>query len=162
MLLLRPLFKKHGRNFKFDPYGTYSFETISVGEDVYVGPGACLIASQSYIDIGSKVMLGPNVTIIGGDHNIMILGRYMFDVNEKLPENDMPIVIQDDVWIGTGAIIMKGVTIGKGSVVAAGSLVRSDVPPYSIVGGVPARMLKMRFNAEEIEIHEKLLCSVIG
>lgn len=128
MYLLRPLFKASGKNFKFDPYGVYSYETISVGHDVYIAPGACLIASKSSITIGNKVMFGPNVTIIGGDHNIYVIGRFMFDIKEKLPENDLPVNIEDDVWIGAGATIIKGVTIGRGSIVAAGALVTKNTP----------------------------------
>lgn len=83
-------------------------------------------------------MLGPNVTMMGGDHNIYQLGRYMYDVHEKLLENDLPIVIEDNVWIGAGVIVLKGVTIGTGSVIAAGSVVTKDVAPFSIMAGVPA------------------------
>lgn len=157
MYALRPLFKSCGSNFKFDPYGQYSFNTISVGNDVYIGPGACLIAGDSGIEIGNKVMFGPNVTVVGGDHNISVIGKYMFDVKEKMPGDDLPVHIHDDVWVGTGAIILKGVTIGRGSLVAAGALVKSDVPNYSIVGGVPAKVLRMRFSEEEIAAHEKAL-----
>lgn len=157
MYLLRPLFNTVGRNFKFDPNGVYSFKTISVGDDVYIGPGACLIASDSSIKIGNKVMLGPNVTIVGGDHNIGQIGRFMFDVKEKLPGNDLPVFIEDDVWIGAGVIIMKGITIGRGSVIAAGALVTKRVPHYAIMAGVPARVMKMRFSEGEIVIHEKEL-----
>ena len=67
-------------------------------------------------------MFGPNVTIITGNHRTDIIGKTMISVtiNEKLPENDENVVINDDVWIGANAIILKGVTIGKGSVVGAG------------------------------------------
>lgn len=157
MLFLRPLFKKHGKNFVFDPNGNYSFHTIEVGNDVYIGPSAVLNASKSGITIGNKVMFGPNVTIIGGDHNITRIGRYMFDVKEKLEENDLPVIIEDDVWVGTGAIILKGVSIGRGSVVAAGALVTKNVPAYSIVGGVPAKVIKMRFTEGELAEHERVL-----
>lgn len=138
MILKKPLFKKYGKNFVFDPFGNYSYSTISIGDDVYIGPGACLNASESGISFGSKIMLGPNVTMMGGDHNIYQLGRYMYDVHEKLLENDLPIVIEDNVWIGAGVIVLKGVTIGTGSVIAAGSVVTKDVAPFSIMAGVPA------------------------
>jgi acetyltransferase-like isoleucine patch superfamily enzyme len=157
MLMLRRAFKSHGKNFVFDPYGNYSFKTIEVGNDVYIGPGAVLNASKSGIVIGNKIMLGPNVTIMGGDHNTSKVGEYMYDVKDKLPENDKPVVLESDIWIGTGAIILKGVTIGKGSIVAAGTLVINNVPPYSIVGGVPAKVIKARFSPEEIIEHEKML-----
>lgn len=157
MLFLKPLFKSYGKNFIFDPYGHYSFSTITVGNDVYIGPGAVLTASNSGITIGNKVMFGPKVTIVGGDHNISLVGRYMFDVKEKLPENDLPVIIQSDVWVGAGVIILKGVTVGNGSIVAAGALVTKDVPPYTIVAGVPARVFKKRFTDEEIIEHERML-----
>src|SRR5690554_5891304 len=89
MYLLRPLFKSHGKNFVFDPEGVYSYETIEVGDDVYIGPGAILSASESKIIFGNKIMLGPNVTMMGGDHNSTQIGKYMYDVKEKLPENDL-------------------------------------------------------------------------
>ena len=79
------------------------------------------------------------------------------DSKEKLPENDAPVVIEDDVRIGANVTILKGVTIGRGSVVAAGAVVTKSCPPYSIIGGVPAKVLKMRFSTEEIKIHERLL-----
>jgi len=157
MILLKPLFRSSGNNFKFDPYGTYSYQTISVGDDVYIGPGAYFLASESSIEIGNKVMFGPNVTIVAGDHNSTQIGAYMFDVKEKLPENDLPVIIQSDVWVGTGVIIMKGVTIGTGSIVAASALVTKDVPPFTIVAGVPARVIKKRFTDDELFEHERIL-----
>ncbi len=153
----RPLFKKYGRNFVFDPFGEYSFKTIEVGDDVYIGPGACLMATDSQIIMGNKILLGPNVTIMGGDHNISEIGKYIYDQKVKLPENDKPVIIEDDVWIGTGAIILKGVRVCTGSVIAAGALVIRDVPPYSIVGGVPAKVLKDRFSQEDLIKHKKKL-----
>jgi acetyltransferase-like isoleucine patch superfamily enzyme len=157
MVLFRPLFKKYGRNFKFDANSSFSYQTIEVGDDVFIGSGANFSATESKIIIGSKVMFGPNVTIMGGDHNISKIGKYMFDVKEKLPENDAPVIIEDDVWIGTGVIILKGVKIGTGSVVAAGALVINDVPAYSVVAGVPAKVLKQRFSLEELMEHKNIL-----
>lgn len=66
-------------------------------------------------------------------------------------------MIEDDVWCGANVTILKGVTIGRGSVVAAGAIVTKSFPPYSIIGGVPAKLIKMRFSPEEIERHEALL-----
>lgn len=157
MYLLKPLFKSYGKGFIFDPFGNYTYENISVGDDVFIASGATFLSTNSTISIGSKVMFGPNVTIIGGDHNSSCIGRFMFDVIEKIPENDLPIVIENDVWVGSGAIILKGVRIGRGSIVAAGSLVLREVPPYSIVGGIPAKVLKPRWSTEEILRHESLL-----
>jgi acetyltransferase-like isoleucine patch superfamily enzyme len=152
MYAIRSLFKEYGENVVFCPYDYFSFSTISLGNDVYIGPGANFSSIKS-ITIGSKVLFGPNVTIMGGDHNTSMIGKYMFDVKDKLYENDLPIIINDDVWIGTGVIILKGVTIGEGSIVAAGSLVNKNIPPYTIVAGVPARIIKKRFSESQIKKH---------
>jgi acetyltransferase-like isoleucine patch superfamily enzyme len=156
MYLKRPLFKSYGRNVVFFPGDIFSYGTIQLGDDVFIGRGAHF-SSICEIIIGNKVMFGPNVTIIGGDHNTTQIGEFMYDVNEKLPENDLPVIIEDDVWVGTGAIILKGVRVGKGSIIAAGAIVTKNVEPYSITGGVPAKKLRARFLEEDLEKHLLLL-----
>ena len=157
MGILSNLFAAKGKNLNFNPYDKFSYRNIFIGNDVFIGHGANFSSSESEIKIGSKVMFGPNVSIITGDHNTSVIGEYMFDVKEKLPENDLPVVIEDDVWIGTGAIILKGVKVGSGSIIAAGALVNKDVPRNSIVGGVPARLLRKRFSEHELVEHKKKL-----
>ena len=66
-------------------------------------------------------------------------------------------MIEDDVWTGANITILKGVTIGRGSVIAAGAIVTKSCPPYSIIGGVPAKVLKYRFTIEEVLKHEQIL-----
>jgi acetyltransferase-like isoleucine patch superfamily enzyme len=156
MYAYRPLFKKHGKNFIFDPYSLFSFETIEVGNDVFIGPRANFGSIKS-IKIGNKVMFGPDTSILGGDHNTSQIGEYMADVHWKLEENDLPVTIEDDVWIGAKAIILKGVTVGRGSIIAAGAIVVRDVPPYSIVAGIPAKVVKYRFEEKDLEQHKALL-----
>lgn len=153
MVSIRPLFKSYGRNFQFDPFGQYSFSTITVGDYVYIGPGACFSAIKG-ISIGNKVVFGPNVTIMGGDHNTGEIGRYMYDVKNKRENDDLPIVVNDDTWIGTGVIILKGVHVGRGAVIAAGSVVTHSIPPYAVVGGVPAQVIRFRWSLDEILAHE--------
>jgi len=157
VIVKRRLFAKVGTNFIFHPADLFSYSTITVGNDVYIGPGAKFSASESSITLGNKIMFGPNVTIMGGGHNTSVVGSYMYDVKEKLPENDLPVVIEDDVWVGCNVVILKGVTIGRGAIVAAGSVVINSVEPYSIVGGVPAKKISQRFTVAEIIEHEKIL-----
>ena len=76
---------------------------------------------------------------------------------EKRPSDDPGVIIKDDVWIGTRAIILAGVTIDTGAIVAAGTVVTKSVPSYAIVGGNPAKIIKMRWSKDEIEEHERLL-----
>ncbi|MBK5214515.1 MAG: hypothetical protein JJE55_12740 [Flavobacteriaceae bacterium] len=81
----------------------------------------------------------------------------MFDVEEKDATTDAPIIIEDDVWVGANVIILKGVTVKEGSIIAAGSLVNKDVEAYSIVGGIHAKKLKDRFSIDEIIKHKNLI-----
>lgn len=157
MAAQRPLFKKIGQNVIFSPFSSFSFGTIEIGNDVFIGPGARFNASVSGITIADKVMFGPNVTIRGGDHRTDVVGRYMFDVKEKLPENDLPVVIETDVWVGANVTILKGVTIGQGAVVAAGSVVIKDVEPYAIVAGIPAKKVSVRFIEADVARHKAAL-----
>lgn len=145
MLILRPAFGRYGRNFIFDPRDHFNYENIEVGDDVSLGRGAVLMATESKIRIGNKVMFGPNVTVVAGNHNTSQVGRFMYDITEKRPEDDQDVLIEDDVWVGCGVIILKGVRIGRGSVIAAGALINRDVQPYTIVGGVPAKIIGVRF-----------------
>jgi acetyltransferase-like isoleucine patch superfamily enzyme len=157
MYILLPLFKSHGSNVRFDPDGQYTFETISLGSDVSLGLGALLMAAKSQIRIGSKVMFGPHVVIVAGNHNTDIVGRAMFDVREKRERDDRDVRIEDDVWIGSHAIILNGVTVGRGAIVGAGAVVTRDVPPYSVVTGSPAKVVKFRWDVRTIEQHESAL-----
>lgn len=130
---------------------------MTVGDYTSIPKGATFYCTEAPLTIGKKVIFGPHPTIITGDHRIDVIGKYIMDSKEKLPENDAPVVIEDDVWTGANVTILKGVTIGKGSVIAAGAVVTKSFPPYSIIGGVPAKLLKMRFTPDEIEKHERLL-----
>lgn len=89
---------------------------------------------------GKNVMIAPHCAFIGIEHNIT---KTTIPMN-KQGEYDGLITIEDDVWIGYGVIILKGVHIGKGSVCAAGAVVTKDVPSYAIVGGVPAKVIRLR------------------
>lgn len=157
MVLYRPLFGRYGKNFYFDPNGFYDFNNIFCGDDVTLGYRPVILAALSKVIIGSKVMLGPNVTIIGGNHNTSYLGKFMYDVKKKKPNDDLDIIIEDDVWIGANAIILRGVTIGRGSIVASGAVVTKNVMPYSVVGGVPAKLLKYRWTLDQALKHESQL-----
>lgn len=130
---------------------------MTVGDYTSIPKGATFYCTEAPLTIGKKVIFGPHPTIITGDHRVDVIGKYIMDSTEKLPENDAPVVIEDDVWTGANVTILKGVTIGRGSVIAAGAVVTKSFPPYSIIGGVPAKVLKMRFSEEEIEEHEEKL-----
>lgn len=121
---------------------------IHVGDRVSFHEGTLIMTTKANVRIGNDVMFGPNVTIVSGNHRVDIPGRTMTSITdeEKLPENDMDICIEGDNWLGANCIILKGVTIGKGAIVAAGAVVTCDIPPFEIWGGVPAKKIKDRFS----------------
>jgi acetyltransferase-like isoleucine patch superfamily enzyme len=122
---------------------------IKLGNNVGIGPN-CVIMSD--MTIGNDVLVAPLVAFLSRyPHRYDVVGTSMF----QSPRADRgEIVIEDDVWIGFGAIIMSGIRIGRGSVIAAGAVVLEDVPPYSIF--IPERnhKLRQRFSSEQIELHE--------
>jgi acetyltransferase-like isoleucine patch superfamily enzyme len=130
---------------------------LSIGRNVSIPKGSTFYCTEAPLTIGDNVVFGPRPTIITGDHRIDVVGKFIIDSHDKLPENDAPVVIEDDVWTGANVTILKGVTVGRGSVIAAGAVVTKSCPPYSIIGGVPAKVLKFRFTADEIIEHEKML-----
>ena len=154
--------KKCGEGVYFRPTSCdiKGLHNLSVGDGTSIPKGSTFYCTRAELIIGKKVLFGPNPTIITGDHRIDIIGKYIIDVtdDEKLPEQDVQVVIEDDCWIGANVTILKGVTIGRGSVVAAGAVVTKSFPPYSIIGGVPAKLIKIRFSQEQVLEHENLLC----
>lgn len=130
---------------------------IKVGKASYGEIKIVAFNTVSKIVIGDYCSLAQDVKfILDADHNTKTISSYPFKV--KLTHNSLfeatskgDIIVDDDVWIGYGATIMSGVHIGQGAVVAAGAVVTKDVPPYAIVGGVPAKVLKYRFDQEMIE-----------
>ena len=123
------------------------------GNHVSFGKNSFFMCTRAKVIIGDHVMFAPHVFVITGGHRTDILGRYMDEItnDEKRPEDDRDIVFEGDNWIGANSIILRGVTVGRGSVVGAGSVVTRDIPPYAIVGGCPAKVIKYRFAHEEIE-----------
>ena len=157
MALKKSMFARCGKNVYVGKGGSFIYKNVFLGNNVFIGPKAMFLCLLAKIYIGDNVMFGPHVFIITGSHRLDVIGKYMIDVKDKLPENDKDIIISEDLWVGANAIILKGVTVGRGSVIAAGSIVTKDVAPYSIVAGVPAKLIKMRFTEEQILEHEKIL-----
>lgn len=102
-------------------------------EDTYIGEN-CIIHAYKQISIGSGTIISWNVSILDGD------GHSLYSCEKN--NSPQSIVIENDVWIGSNSIILKGITIGKGSVIAAGSVVTKSIPPYSLAAGNPAKVIK--------------------
>lgn len=148
-----------GKNVRIKPSTSVYFglENLSIGNDVSIPRYAHIFCTEARLTIGNKVVFGPAPTIVTGNHRIDVVGKFIVDSHDKLAENDKEVIIEDDIWIGANVTILMGVTIGRGSVVAAGAVVNKSCPPYSIIGGVPAKVLKFRFNVDQIIDHEKQL-----
>ena len=120
-------------------YGGDIGEGLKMGNDSNIGPFA-YIGCSGYIEIGDNVMISPRVSIYAENHD--------FDnpdiIMKKQGVTKQFVKIEDDCWIAANSIILAGVTIGKGSIIAAGSVVTKDIPPYSIAAGVPAVVIKSR------------------
>lgn len=116
------------------PFYTAGGEEIRVGRNVFVNQN-CTFYDLGGLDIADDVMIGPNVNIITAGHPLKPSQRRAATIGK-------PIVIERNVWIATGATIVGGVTIGENSVVAAGSVVTRNVPPNTLVGGNPARVIR--------------------
>ncbi len=152
-----------GKNVHLGP-GTRVESThgLTIGDDTYVGKYCSIMVNGA---VGRGVLIGNNVGIVGRyDHDHEVVGtliRHAPWIGDKdyagkgLSETT---VVEDDVWIGFGAVVLSGVTIGRGSIVAAGSVVTRDVPAYVIVAGSPAKPQAKRFSSRaDIEAHEQAI-----
>jgi len=141
----------------FDPTNDIQ-KPIDIEKKLIIGK-YCFIGKNSWIcpnvTIGNYVMIAPECAILGGDHIYNIPTKPIIYSGRPLTKKTL---IEDDVWIGYRVIINAGVSIGKGSIVAAGSIVTKDVEPYTIVGGNPAKKIALRFSTtEEKTIHNEML-----
>ena len=133
---------------------------IEIGKNFYIGKYS-IIECDSLI--GNDVILANKVSLIGRyDHHYQQIGipiRLASQIRDKSYNwkgANQKIVIEDDVWIGLGSIILSGVKIGTGSIIAAGSVVTKDVEPYSFYGGNPAKKIRNRFDSEvDLNNHKK-------
>ena len=163
--LLRKLRHLYLVNFKWHNYSfgknvyigrsvyMWAKHSIKIGDNFYMGK-----YSQIECDaiIGNDVMFANFVAVVGKyDHNYSELGIPMRQASRIRDKDynwkglDEKVIIEDDVWVGHGSIILSGTTISRGSIIAAGSVVTGDIEPYSIYGGNPAKKIKDRFTSEE-------------
>ena len=110
---------------------------LSIGAGTWIGHQVLVVGGDAPINIGADVDIAPRVLLVSGSHELT--GSMTRTAGAGYSS---PIVVEDGVWIGAGATILGGVTVGAASMVAAGAVVRHDVPPGCVVGGVPARILR--------------------
>ena len=124
---------------------------LTVGDYVFVGSNSHISCTTT---LGNFVMIASFVSIVGGDHQFQIPGiPSIFSGRDVI----RPVVLEDDVWIGQGCIVLHGTRIGEGSIIGAGSLVTRDIPAYSVAFGSPARVVRPRFQDESRARHEAML-----
>ncbi|MDH7463662.1 CatB-related O-acetyltransferase [Chitinophagaceae bacterium 26-R-25] len=138
------------------------FGHVSIGRFSSLnGPNLTIQAGTGKIEIGSFCSIAPNVSFQVQNHNMKKLTTYEIFKNFYGEENHREVIskgdirVGHDVWIGTHTVILGNVTIGNGAIVAANSTVTTDVPPFAIVGGSPARVIKYRFTDSQIDIIQK-------
>jgi acetyltransferase-like isoleucine patch superfamily enzyme len=145
---------KHGRNVHVQ-WSTRIWSPhhhVVMGNDVGIGPN-CLV--QCDLEIGSKVLIAGNVAFVGyDDHLIDQVGVAIWDSGRG---DSKGTVVEDDVWIGHGAIVVGGAHIGRGSVIGAGSVIVGEVAPYSIMIPGKARLLRRRFTEDDSLAHDRAL-----
>lgn len=135
--------------------------SIIIGDNFYIGKYSII---ECDAQIGNNVIFANHVSLIGRyDHHYQQIGtpvRLASQIQDKdynWKGLNQKIIIEDDVWIGLGSVVLSGVKIGAGSIIAAGSIVTKDVEPYSIYGGNPAKKIRNRFeNEEDLEKHKRL------
>jgi acetyltransferase-like isoleucine patch superfamily enzyme len=151
---LRYRWIRHGRNVhvQWSAFFWSPRKHIVMGDNIGIGP-RCMFLCDT--EMGNKILLAPEVAMLNrDDHRYDIVGSTIWDSGRG--DSGM-IVVEDDVWIGFGAIVLTPVKIGRGAIVAARSVVNKDVPRYAIVAGVPAKVVKMRFTPQQIIEHENIL-----
>jgi len=153
---LKKKWREKNKNNKTTIEHLVPIDQIEIGNFSYGEINVLSWNDKHTLKIGSFCSIGPKVTfLLDADHYINHISSYPFkaqildDSKEAIGKGD--IVLEDDVWIGFGATILSGVHIGQGAVIAAGAVVVKDIPPYAIVGGVPANVIKYRFSREIIE-----------
>lgn len=141
----------------FTTITNYDFmDCVAVGNATYGIINIHMSSHEYKLKIGNYCSIAENVMfVVSSDHPMNLISTYPFKTMlfdngpDAISKGD--IVIDDDVWIGYGSTIMSGVHIGQGAIVAAGAVVTKDVPPYAIVGGVPAKVIKYRFAQDLID-----------
>ncbi len=134
-ILLEKMFKEIGTDCYIETpfHANWGGKNVHLGNNVYFNFGVTLV-DDTDIHIGNNVMIGPHVVISTGTHPINI------EIRKKSGQYNLPIMIHDNVWIGALSIIMPGVTIGKNSIIGAGSIVTKDIPPNVIAVGSPCKV----------------------
>lgn len=137
------------------------FKKVHIEENVYIRYGFNIINScNEEVIIRKYSVIAPNCTIVTNNHRSTVTIPQFLLSASHVNDKSGNVIIDEDVWIGASAMILAGVHIGRGSIVSGGAIVTHDVPPYSLVIGVPAKVVKRIFTISQILEHEKVLYNV--
>lgn len=159
LYFLRKKWRKINKHNRTVNRNIFDFNKVKIGKETYGFIEVIELGKEdkSILRIGNYCSIADDVQfLLSCEHNTKCISTYPFKVmmlgyNESEAFGKGNIIIEDDVWIGTGAKICSGVKIGQGAIIAAGAVVTKDVEPYAIVGGIPAKKLKYRFSADLIK-----------
>ena len=145
------------------PFHISGANNIICGSNVNIGRFSVIMSLRAKLIIKGHFVAGPRLTIITGDH-MSIVGKFIDEVDDRDKDQfdkascfDQDVIIEEDVWCGSNVTILKGVVIGRGSIIASGAVITKDIPPYTVAGGIPAKVIKNKWNIDQVMRHESLL-----
>lgn len=140
------------------PISVSRVKNVFLYKNTNIGPGSVISAYNAKFIVHENCSIAEHLTVHTGNHAYLV-GKFISDINESNKPSgfDEDVIVESDVWIGCNVTLLSGVKIGRGSIIAAGAVVSKDIPPYAIAGGVPAKVIKFKWNLEEILEHETLL-----
>lgn len=141
----------------------YNPNNLIMEDDTNINAGGIVMNTRAKLIMKRGAGAAIELLVITGNH-LSIPGLRKRDVTDEIKDKydsnhkcDQDVIVEEDVWIGARVTLLAGVHVGRGAVVAAGAVVNKDVPPYAVVGGVPAKVISYRFNLDEIKKHETSL-----
>ncbi len=135
-----------------NPKNVYLYDNTSLAENTFIS------AINAKFIVKSNCNIADRLTVHTGNH-AFVVGKLTTEITEENKPfgYDKDVVIESDVWIGCNVTLLAGTHIGRGAVIAAGSVVNKDVPPYAIVGGIPAKFIRFKWSISDILRHEEIL-----
>lgn len=145
-----------GRGTTFDPVTSSisGYEHLYLGDGVFIGHHAIISAHDVPVIIGDDTVIGPAFCLMAGDHRFDVPGQTYRGAVRGI---NRPVTIGRNVWIGARVTVLKNVTIGDAAIIGAGSVVTRDIPPFAIAVGVPARVVRSRFEVGDRDRHEAFI-----
>ena len=160
-MLQRGSWAAYGAGASYDPITSRIWDRrlISLGRDVFIGPFACISAGLPVV-IGDDTVIGPGFYLMTGDHSFAVPAES--NAHGTTRGRSGGVTIGRNVWIGARVTVLRGVTIGDAAIIAAGSVVTRDVPPYWIAMGAPAKPHRERFDSAEARAEHERFVATLG